>query len=268
MFRQLFDAEEMATLAQEADAARSEIYKGRDGGPRGSWVPLLHPQTPFSASLLEDNRFLSIAQQTFDDRIFGANVDMLYWQGDTGWHRDLDVPGNTGLKLLYYLEPLRAETGALRVVPGSHIEPHEDRVSDTEPFRLQTYVEVMETLRGLDLEPDEGGQSSVVIETTPGDVIAFALPLLHSSFGGAPGRRLGAAIYWMPSPTPEQADARRQEARIIGENHARMFNFPDGVPFCHPDWIAGAKDNPLRASWVEQLRDLEWIPSPLGFATK
>ena len=61
VFRQLFDSKELETMALEGDAAREEIYQGHEDGPRGSWVPLLRPSTPFSASLLEDARFHSVA---------------------------------------------------------------------------------------------------------------------------------------------------------------------------------------------------------------
>ena len=48
---------------------------------------------------------------------------------------DQDVPGNTGLKFLYYFDPLTAETGCLRVVPGSHLELDRNEVGDVEPVR-------------------------------------------------------------------------------------------------------------------------------------
>ena len=75
---------------------------------------------------------------------------------------------------------------------------------------------------------------SVAVESEPGDVIVFALPLLHASFGGAPNRRFGATVYWAPSKTPEQADARRKEARTIHSNHYRMFNYPMGRTLLSP----------------------------------
>jgi hypothetical protein len=257
VFRQLFDSKELETMALEGDAAREEIYQGHEDGPRGSWVPLLRPSTPFSASLLEDARFHSVATQTFDDTIFGVNVDMLKWKGDTGWHRDLDAPGNTGMKLIYYFESLRVDTGALRVIPGSHRELDDDRISDSEPLRVRSDEDVATAVRELDTNSSD--RPTVVIETEPGDVIAFAMPLLHSSSGGGPNRRLGSVIYWMPSPTKKQLEARRQEVSMIGQNHERMFNYPADAPFCHPDWVADAADSKRRTRWVEQLRDIGWI---------
>ena len=114
--------------------------------------------------------------------------------------------------------------------------------------------------RRAEVPPGQTLLPPVAVETIPGDVIVFALPLLHASFGGAPNRRIGSSIYWAPSGTPELAEARRREAGIIQSNHHRMFNYPPEAPFAHPDWIAGAEGNPVRERWVACLRDLEWIP--------
>ncbi len=267
IFRKLLSLDEVETIAREAEVAIEEIYQGREGGYRGRWAPLQRPSTPFSASLLEDPRFYGIATELFDESLIGLFSDMLVWLGDTGWHRDQDVPGNTGLKFLYYFDSLETETGCLRVVPGSHLEPDRSEVGDVEPVRLaarqEHYMQIVSALasrRRADVPPDQALLPPVSVETVPGDVIVFALPLLHASFGGAPNRRIGSSIYWAPSGTPELAEARRREARIIQSNHHRMFNYPPEAPFAHPDWIAGAEGNPVRERWVACLRDLEWIP--------
>ena len=260
VLRNLLSAQEVARIGEEARVAADRIYGDSPGGPQGKWVPLLGDSTPFNASLLEDRRFHSIATAVFDDSIFGLNTDVLFWQGDTGWHRDLDVPGNTGLKILYYLEPLRADNGALRVVPASHIEPHETEIPQVDPLVLAPgEADYMNEVRALAVHPGDKMLPSVVVESEPGDVIPFAMPLLHASFGGCPGRRLGATVYWYPSATPAQLEARRREVRAIRGNHERMFEFPLDEPYCHPDFIAGARGNEVRSRWLEQLRNLGWI---------
>ena len=267
IFRQLLGSDEVETIAREAAIAVEEIYQGREGGYRGTWAPLQRPSTPFSASLLEDPRFYGTATELFDESLIGLFSDMLVWLGDTGWHRDQDVPGNTGLKFLYYFDSLEMETGCLRVVPGSHLEPNRSEVGEMEPVRLTSgqehYMQIVSELAGRrqsEVPPDQALLPPVSVETIPGDVIVFALPLLHASFGGAPNRRIGSTIYWAPSGTSELAEARRREARIIHSNHHRMFNYPPEAPFTHPDWIAESQGNPVRERWVQCLRDLKWIP--------
>ena len=102
-------------------------------------------------------------------------------------------------------------------------------------------TDYMDRIRALAVLPGDKMLSSVVVESEPGDVIPFAMPLLHASFGGCPGRRLGATVYWYPSATPAQLEARRREVRAIRGNHERMFEFPADEPYCHPDFIAGAR---------------------------
>lgn len=261
VFRQLFSKDEMEVIDSEAQSAFEETYAGgRKGGSHGRWVALMGPTTPFNASLLENERLYKIATRTFDESVIGLNVDMLDWYGDTGWHRDLDIPGNTGLKILYYMEPLTVETGALRVVPGSHQEPHETEIPKADPLRLTTdEIDYMATIRTLEINPGDISIPSVAIETHVGDAIAFAMPLLHAAFGGQ-DRRFGSSIYWYPSATKEQAEARRQESAIIRSNHTKMFNYPEDRPYCHPHWINEAVGNPIRSRWVECMRDLGWIP--------
>ena len=262
VLRKLFRADEIAAIAKEVEITIQELYHGADRGTHGKWTPLQGPSTPFNGSLLEDPRFYDMARQLFGDSVIGLMSDALLWTGDTGWHRDRDVPGNTntGLKFLYYLDPLIAETGALRVVPGSHKEPFHDDIPKAAPLCLPPASHhYMHQVKALTMQPDDVMLPSVIAETEPGDVIAFAMPLLHASFGGAPNRRLCSTVYWAESPTPEQIEIRRQEAQTIQSNHLKMFNYPADAPFCHPHWIAGARGNPIRQRWIDCLRDLQWI---------
>ena len=96
VFRSLLCEDEVGKIGEEAERAAARIYGDQPGGPQGRWVPLLGASTPLNAGLLEDTRFYAIATEVFDESVIGVNTDMLVWQGDTGWHRDLDVPGNTG----------------------------------------------------------------------------------------------------------------------------------------------------------------------------
>lgn len=270
--RQLFNAAEIHTIGAEAAAAIEELYSDRQGGTHGRWTPLQKPTTPLNASLLQDARFYDAARQLFDERIIGLVSDILLWTGDTGWHRDLDVPGNTGLKFIYYLEPLTTASGCLRVAPGSHkklqpdtVSPHPGDIPEGEPLRLtpESDAAVLQELKALH-ESGVETLPALAVETNPGDVIAFIMPLLHASFGGAPNRRICSTVYWAESQTSELREARRKEARVIQSNHYKMFNYPEETPYCEPQWIADARDDPVRQRWVECLRDLEWINPQLN----
>ena len=91
-----------------------------------------------------------------------------------------------GVKFLAHLEPRRAGTGALRVLPGSHLPQFAER--------CRSYLARDPGASGFEAWPVPG----VVLETEPGDVIAFDLFCYHSSLGGE--RRLAWSIEYVPWP--------------------------------------------------------------------
>jgi ectoine hydroxylase-related dioxygenase (phytanoyl-CoA dioxygenase family) len=93
--------------------------------------------------------------------------------GAPGWHRDAPywpITGRQLANLWFSLEGVTADTGALRIVAGSHRD-HDD---------------VARATLVLDTEPDAGGV--VTFETEPGDVVVFHPRALHSGYGSAADR--------------------------------------------------------------------------------
>ncbi len=87
------------------------------------------------------------------------------------------------LKLYFYLDHLTADSGALRVIPGS------EDLSSPYAQQLHRYLTHPETV------PDTLGVAldeipAHVLEVEPGDVIAGNFRTLHASFRGSPRRRL------------------------------------------------------------------------------
>ena len=74
--------------------------------------------------------------------------------------------GHRHLKVIFYLEPVRATTGCLSVLPGSHFLPYRER--------MEKYGEDI-----LPLGKDVPG--IYPIETDPGDLLVFNVKLYHSS---------------------------------------------------------------------------------------
>ena len=112
--------------------------------------------------------------------------------GDTPWHHDDVAPeGQIHLKVVFYLEPVRAATGCLSVLPGSHFLPYRER--------LEKYGSDI-----LSLGKDVPGIHA--IETDPGDVLVFNVKLYHAAFGEGVKRR-GVYINYLEKPrTPEEVE--------------------------------------------------------------
>ena len=74
-------------------------------------------------ALLDDPRILAIAKTLLGDDFNYMGSDGNFYVGDTRWHSDgghkLEDPMH--IKIAFYLDPLTRDTGALRVIPGSHL---------------------------------------------------------------------------------------------------------------------------------------------------
>ena len=135
------------------------------------------------------------------------------WHADLGWDphfpkgkSDPNWPGKgpghyyRGLKAAIYLEPLTKETGALRVIPGSHRSPYHEAV-------CSIHYQIPGRFEHLLKDPDIGefglnltDVPSYAIESQPGDIVFFDHQIWHASFGGKVGRRM---ITWDYKAKPE-----------------------------------------------------------------
>jgi ectoine hydroxylase-related dioxygenase (phytanoyl-CoA dioxygenase family) len=145
-------------------------------------------------------------------------------------HDDFGIPA-TGVKLVTYLEPLRADTGALRLVPGSHHPEFRTRLRE---WLRRNPVEDSEQLRR-----QVAATPCFVAETEPGDVVAFDVHTFHASVYGR-DRRQWTATY-LKDPQTEQeraafdevvADEARWATEPVDYDRALFPLFPsDDAPY-------------------------------------
>ena len=175
--------------AQEADLIRREseriFLKGRDGKPfdgkkRQCMIPF-YEHSPELTRILEDDRIYSIGEDLLGPDFVMECTEGNLHVGDTQWHGGDPVPvGQLNIKVNFNLEPVTAETGALRVIPGSHLPGFKERMEPlvarhTDPPAMPFGVP------GPDIP-------SFVLESQPGDVVVFPETIWHGAFGGASGR--------------------------------------------------------------------------------
>ena len=241
----LLSGEEIATLRAEVTSALGDAFgtlgrnRSDEGGIPGDYLPLSVDRSPLSQAFIAD-----------DERLFQGSTDLLgrptvptppiatcFTGRATPWHID-QGPDVGGVKFLIHLEPRTAETGALRVIPGSHDPGFAARV---EPY----------------WSADPGNQGftawtapAVVLPTRPGDVLAFDLHLRHSSVGG--GRRPAWTIEYLPWPGLADPE-RMQVVRDLVEDTVDDVD-PDRWPAWR-EWVAGVSAAPAsRAVAVERLQ--------------
>jgi hypothetical protein len=128
------------------------------------------------STLLDDERVLGIAHDLVGEDFNYMGSDGNFYVGDTQWHSDGWHTELLHIKLAFYLDPLTRDTGALRVIPGSHL------VGDA-------YAEALTRRMG---EFGVAGKDipAVALETVPGDVVLFNHNTKHASFGGDTRRRM------------------------------------------------------------------------------
>lgn len=138
------------------------------------------------SKLLDDGRIVGIASSLLGDNFNYAGSDGNYYVGDTSWHSDGYVDKKyVSLKMAFYLDPCSANTGSLRVIPGSH--KYGDKFGDD----LQLAMKSSKDSRIKELWGLEGADvPAIALETVPGDLLLFDHRVKHASFGGGTSRRM------------------------------------------------------------------------------
>ena len=184
-----------------------------DGSKRTIILPFIDERERLSA-LLDDPRVHGIFVGLLGDDFDYTGSDGNYYVGDTSWHSDIWQAEPLLIKMALYLDPLTRETGALRVIPGSH------RMGDR----------YAEALNGSAIGPAWGMEGRDVpcaaLETQPGDAVIFDGRTKHASFGGSTRRRMFTINCTQRYPAHRLDDLRRhiklassfgREGRLYGD---------------------------------------------------
>lgn len=135
--------------------------------------------------LLDDARVHAILAPLFRTPYGYTGSDGNLFYCESSWHYDsfgapLDI---RHIKLSFYLDPLTAETGAIRVIPGTH--HYHDVFSQMTREALYTPEEIV---ANVGVEPS--AIPSVPLATEPGDLVCWDFRTQHASFRGDARRRL------------------------------------------------------------------------------
>ncbi|MFH8560826.1 phytanoyl-CoA dioxygenase family protein [Streptomyces sp. NPDC017988] len=276
----LFDAGELAVIEKEYAVGHAEASKVYSAalGVRGqmSWSNM-RDQTPFLAGALETEKLRTAAEALLGPEAVGVMSNGNVFSGNlTEWHADTSVPGFRSLKFVAYLDPVDADSGALRVLPGSHKDPwHDELLAISVKERLNT---------AGNPESEESGRTGFPVDAVParvctsrpGDVYAFDLRTWHASLNGFPNRRMCSFTYFGAPRDGAQSAAVRSVVKQFGREAqfrelrrqrdwiaagARPSGIPRRESQYSPGWLAGAGGNEHRARWIEQLRAWGMAPA-------
>ncbi len=232
VLRGLFDP---APLGAEIDRAFAEgflpasgvtVLSQGTGEVSFRYLPMMCERTPVSLGLLD--RLAVVAAALLGREVLPGRVKGTRYFGDTGWHRDSEDTLAT-MGFLAYLEPLTTQTGALRVIPGSH---------------ACLSVPLPASFEGGPAGP---GQA---IDTQPGDVVAFDEHLVHGSHGGTERRQWRADFVVDPNGAAEEAQVKAYFGHIFPDRQGQAPYDATRYPSYGPYWQS------LDRPWTARLHDL------------
>ena len=242
VLRQLLTPKDLEILTAELDQGLHFQFSHNpfDGSQR-HWSRMTDETTPFFASLMEDVRFLTPAQQICGEDVLGIGIDANRYVGNTEWHSDTEHPQQTAVKYIFYLDTVTAETGALRVIPGSHLLQETER---------QIFSKGIQDIP-LQKVPCQA------IKTVPGDVIAFDIRTWHASYGGSRNRRACNLDYFQNPKVADEIELLRQ----LGRSHASSINhFNTKRKFNYSkNWIENPHQSTIRQWWIDRFNEIGYL---------
>ena len=222
--RGAFGSAEVAAAVRELESVCADFLGHAPGGGDVVWKPRFVERSRALTDLVADDRvYLAVCDLLGDDVLWSGSECMWSfddsladhdWHADGGWLPEQTAPFR--LKVMLYLDPLRADTGALRVIPGSHrsllhesLLPFNDASA---PGGSRRYF----GRSGADVPAH-------AIETDPGDVVFFNNWLFHSVYGKVrPRRAIILKFVSMPRTERHRAVVRRERGiRAANESLAR-----------------------------------------------
>ena len=198
VMRSVFTPQEMKTMQEEFEVAvrRLDEIAPYDGSSSYRHATVLGDDTPFFASLTEDERLYRPARQVFGDEVILQewHIYQYFTRDGTFWHANDGDP--THGRYIYgaryqfpVFEPVRAASGALRVIPGSHLAAFQREVRKADAAGLLAAIDRV---------------GCVVCAAELGDVVAFDTRVYHATAPYAGERRVASGIYAHYPETPAE----------------------------------------------------------------
>jgi hypothetical protein len=172
---------------------RWELQGFLHGGERRIVIPGFIDKDETLRELRHDPRIVGIAKGLIADDYEYVDSDGNLWYCETYWHSDVYRSPLSAyhVKISFYLEPLRGENGAIRLIPGSN-------------FYSESYAEILRR----DLANHEGIKDiygvagaeipALTLESEPGDLIVWNQRTIHASYNGTARRRSFALTFKEP----------------------------------------------------------------------
>ncbi|MHA1569436.1 MAG: phytanoyl-CoA dioxygenase family protein [Alphaproteobacteria bacterium] len=208
-----------ALPADEAADLRARLERfeaGQGGALRPGQRNKTHLLLKWLDDLIRDPRILDPIEDLLGPDILCWNT--LLWIKEAGgpsfvsWHQDIKYWGLAGGEVVtawLALSPATAESGCMRVMPGSHLGPvlaHADR-----------YDAANMLTRGQEISDPMDESKAVSMPLGPGEMSLHDVRLAHASGPNrSADRRIGVSIHYMPTRARQSAAAWDSAALVRG----------------------------------------------------
>jgi len=173
-------------IDEEFEKALTESIHTHDGKKRTSFSESIVNRERI-CELIEHPAINGVLSSLLGDEFIYLGTGADIYVGDSQWHPDMYHAIVPHLKIALYLDPLTIETGAIRVVPGSHVQGFIGNINTEELWGLSAQDVPC-------WSPDN----------TPGDVVVFNLHTLHNAIGGGNRRRMLNIVACAHCQSPEE----------------------------------------------------------------
>jgi len=176
---------------------------------------MMSDTTPASLALLD--RTSAVAATLLGSPVIPTRAKGTRYFADSPWHVDSNLPLES-IGFAAYLEPNESDSGALRVLPGSHLP------------KRGNFLRAM----GATGKPATELQSEI-LPTEPGDMIVFDEHLFHASHGGVARRQWRIDYVRDPEDAAARNTTRAYFSNIYAPNWGGGYDV-DRYPSYGPDW--------------------------------
>ncbi len=196
LLKDLIPSEEMQVYIgafDETMARGSGSVPGQPTEVNRSVIPFYRHNPAVYHHLLDDDKISEVVENLLGEGFLFWVAEGHHRRRGTAWHHDSVGPeGMTHLKVDLFLDPVRADTGCLQMLPGTHFPELRDR---------------MERWYGTTSLGDSAQwPAAVAMESDPGDAVVFDVNTYHAAMGDDHDRRSINISYIQKPSRPEHEE--------------------------------------------------------------
>jgi len=211
---------------EEARACRSRLeeHEARTGGPiAGSIRHKTHLLFPWLWNLVHHPRILDAVEDVLGPNLLCWSTNFFIKEAKdprfVSWHQDSTYWGLSEPDVVtawVAFSPATVESGAMRMIPGSHGEQVRHR---------DTYDKNNLLTRGQEIEVDVDGSQAVDVVLQPGEMSLHHVRIVHGSEPNrSSDRRIGIAIRYIPTTVRQVIGPRDSAVLVRGVDEHKHFD--------------------------------------------